>query len=346
MKFARVGPVGAERPAVLEGAQRYRDLSSVIPDVTPEVLSDGSLASLRDVDLATLPLCPAGARIGSPVSRTGKIVCVGLNYSDHALETGQAIPAEPILFLKGGHTLQGPNDSVVLPRHSRKTDWEVELAVIIGRRAAYVAESEALQYVAGYAVFNDLSEREFQLERGGQWDKGKNCETFGPLGPWLVTPEEVPNPQNLHLWLTVGGRVYQDGSTRTMIFGVAFLIHYISQFMPLEPGDVISTGTPAGVGLGQEPPIFLSPGDLIRLGIDGLGEQEQQVVSPCGMHVLNLRPNARPAPATTRADECPAASPHLFSGKPAQTDSLRQSPLPGRLPESTARSHEEAVWNR
>lgn len=279
MKLARIGAAGSERPAVLDGARGYRDLSSVIPDITPEVLSKGSMESLCHIDLATLPLCPAGARIGSPVSRTGKIVCVGLNYSDHALETGQPIPAEPILFLKGGHTLQGPNDPVVLPRRSQKSDWEVELAVIIGRRAAYVAESQALQHVAGYAVFNDLSEREFQLERGGQWDKGKNCATFGPLGPWLVTPEEVPNPQDLRLWLTVGGHRYQDGSTRTMIFGVAFLIHYISQFMPLEPGDVISTGTPPGVGLGQKPPIFLRSGDRIRLGIDGLGEQEQQVVS-------------------------------------------------------------------
>ena len=265
---------------MLDGAQRYRDLSSVIPDITPEVLGNGSLEPLRRLDLATLPLCPAGARIGSPVSRTGKIVCVGLNYSDHARETGQPIPAEPILFLKGGHTLQGPNDRVVLPRRSQKSDWEVELAVIIGRHASYVAEAEALQHVAGYAVFNDLSEREFQLERGGQWDKGKNCATFGPLGPWLVTPEEVPNPQDLNLWLTVGDRRYQDGSTRTMIFGVAFLIHYISQFMPLEPGDIISTGTPPGVGLGQKPPIFLQAGDRIRLGIEGLGEQEQQVVSP------------------------------------------------------------------
>lgn len=308
MKFARVGPVGAERPAVLEGAQRYRDLSSVIPDLTPEVLSDGSLESLHHIDLSTLPLCPMGARIGSPISRTGKIVCVGLNYSDHALETGQAIPAEPILFLKGGHTLQGPNDPIVLPRRSQKTDWEVELAVIIGRRAAYVPESDALQHAAGYAVFNDVSEREFQLERGGQWDKGKNCETFGPLGPWLVTPEEIPNPQNLHLWLTVGGRVYQDGSTHTMVFGVAFLIHYISQFMPLEPGDVISTGTPPGVGLGQKPPVFLCPGDRIRLGIDGLGEQEQQVVSPGKIHGLNLRRDALPVPATPRLPESAARS--------------------------------------
>lgn len=282
MKFARVGPVGAERPAILDHAGHYRDLSGTIGDITPEVLRDGALESLRRIDPSTLPLCSVGARIGSPISGTGKIVCVGLNYSDHALETGQPIPAEPILFLKGGHTLQGPNDPISLPRRSQKSDWEVELAVIIGRRAAYVAEDQALGHVAGYAVFNDLSEREFQLERGGQWDKGKNCETFGPLGPWLVTPEEVPNPQNLRLWLTVGDHLYQDGSTRTMIFGVAFLIHYISQFMPLEPGDVISTGTPPGVGLGQKPPIYLRPGDRIRLGIDGLGEQEQQVVSPSG----------------------------------------------------------------
>ena len=280
MKFARIGPVGAERPAVLDHASHYRDLSAVIGDITPEVLGNGTLESLGRLDVDSLPVCPAGARVGAPISRTGKIVCVGLNYTDHALETGQPIPAEPILFLKGGHTLQGPNDPVVLPRRSQKADWEIELAVIIGRRASYVPEDQALRHVAGYAAFNDLSEREFQLERGGQWDKGKNCETFGPLGPWLVTPEEVPDPQNLRLWLTVGDRRHQNGSTRTMIFGVAFLIHYISQFMPLEPGDVISTGTPPGVGLGYKPPIYLQPGDRIRLGIDGLGEQDQLVVSP------------------------------------------------------------------
>ena len=279
MKLARLGPVGSERPAVLDEAGCYRDISSLITDITPEVLSNESLRSLQRVDLSAYPLCPAKTRLGSPIARTGKIVCVGLNYSDHALETRQAIPAEPILFLKGGHTLQGPNDPIVLPHRSLKTDWEVELAVVIGKRASYVSEEAALQHVAGYAVFNDVSEREFQLDRGGQWDKGKNCETFGPLGPWLVTPDEVPNPQNLHLWLTVDGHRHQDGSTRTMIFGVAFLIHYISQFMPLEPGDVVSTGTPPGVGLGKQPSIFLQAGNRVRLGIDGLGEQEQLVVS-------------------------------------------------------------------
>jgi 2-keto-4-pentenoate hydratase/2-oxohepta-3-ene-1,7-dioic acid hydratase in catechol pathway len=217
--------------------------------------------------------------MGAPVSRVGKIVCVGLNYTDHAAEAGLAIPEEPILFLKASHVVQGPNDEIRIPRGSEKSDWEVELGVVIGRRALYVAEAEALDYVAGYCVCNDVSERAYQMERGGQWDKGKNCDTFGPVGPWLVTTDEVPDPQQLRLWLDVNDRRYQDGTTATMIWGARFLVHYISQFMPLEPGDIISTGTPPGVGMGQKPPVFLRAGDRIRLGIEKLGEQHQQVVT-------------------------------------------------------------------
>lgn len=279
MKFSRVGERGVERPAVMDASGMFRDLSTVLPDFTPESLASGALDRLRGIDVESLPLMPAGQRIGPPLSRVGKIVCVGLNYSDHARETNQPIPAEPILFMKGGHTLQGPDDLVRMPRGSVKSDWEVELAVIIRRHAAYVPESDVAEYIGGYAVFNDLSEREYQLERGGQWDKGKNCATFGPLGPWLVTPDEIPDPQDLRLWLDVNGTRYQDGTTRTMIFNVTFLVHYISQFMPLEPGDVISTGTPPGVGLGQKPPKYLKAGDRIRLGIERLGEQNQRVVA-------------------------------------------------------------------
>jgi 2,4-diketo-3-deoxy-L-fuconate hydrolase len=262
----------------LDANSRVRDLSGVIADVTPEWMASGGIRALRGLDAEALPLVSGDQRIGPPVSHVGKIVCVGLNYSDHAAESGMEMPKEPVLFLKAGHTVQGPNDDVRLPRHSSKSDWEVELGAVIGKRALYVSEADALDYVAGYCVCNDLSEREFQLERGGQWDKGKNCETFGPIGPWLVTTDAVPDVQNLGLWLDVNDRRLQSGTTRTMVFGVRFLVHYISQFMPLEPGDVISTGTPPGVGLGQVPPIYLRPGDQIRLGIDGLGQQNQQVV--------------------------------------------------------------------
>jgi 2,4-diketo-3-deoxy-L-fuconate hydrolase len=277
MKLLRVGPRGAERPAVLDSESRARDISRLVPDFTADWLAAGGVSDLTAIDIDTLPIAAMGQRIGAPISRVGKIVCVGLNYSDHAAETLQEVPKEPVLFLKGGHTVQGPNDDIRLPRGSMKSDWEIELGVIIGRRAMYVAEADALNYIAGYCVCNDVSEREFQLERGGQWDKGKNCDTFGPLGPWLVTADEVADPQKLHLWLDVYGRRYQDGSTTTMVFGVRYLVHYISQFMPLEPGDVISTGTPPGVGLGQRPQVYLRAGDRIRLGIEGLGEQEQYV---------------------------------------------------------------------
>jgi len=279
MKLLRLGARGAERPAVLDSASRPRDLSALCEDISPQWLASGGLDSLRTADIEALPLAAQNQRIGSPLSRVGKIVCVGLNYSDHAAETGQPVPSEPILFIKGGHTVQGPNDDVRLPRQSKKSDWEVELGVVIGRRALNVAESDALHFIAGYCVCNDLSEREFQLERGGQWDKGKNCDTFGPLGPWLVTTDEVPDPQNLSLWLEVNDKRYQHGSSATMVFGALYLVHYVSQFMPLEPGDVISTGTPPGVGLGQKPPVYLKAGDRIRLGIHGLGEQ-QQLVQP------------------------------------------------------------------
>ena len=277
MKLLRVGPRGAEKPALLDSGSRARDISRLVPDFTADWLAGGGIGELSAIDIDTLPLVATGQRIGPPVLRVGKIVCVGLNYSDHAAETHQEVPREPILFLKGGHTVQGPNDDIRLPRGSVKSDWEIELGVVIARRALYVTEADALNYIAGYCVCNDVSEREFQLERGGQWDKGKNCDTFGPLGPWLVTPDEVADPQKLHLWLDVNGRRYQDGSTTTMVFGVRYLVHYISQFMPLEPGDVISTGTPPGVGLGQKPPVYLRSGDTIRLGIEGLGEQHQKV---------------------------------------------------------------------
>ena len=281
MKLLRVGVRGAERPALLDAQSKVRDLSGVIDDVSPEWLADGGMDSLSRIDVAALPILSRAMRIGAPISRVGKIVCVGLNYSDHAAETGLAIPAEPILFLKAGHVVQGPDDEVRIPRGSEKTDWEVELGVVMGRLALYVAEAEALDYVAGYCVCNDVSERAYQMERGGQWDKGKNCDTFGPVGPWLVSASEIADPQRLRLWLDVNDRRHQDGTTATMIFGVRFLVHYISQFMPLEPGDIISTGTPPGVGMGQKPPVFLRPGDRIHLGIEGLGEQRQKVVA-CG----------------------------------------------------------------
>jgi 2-keto-4-pentenoate hydratase/2-oxohepta-3-ene-1,7-dioic acid hydratase in catechol pathway len=278
MRLLRVGERGAERPAVLDAANELRDLRPIVADITPEWLAAGGIAALHGVDFNSLPMLARPARIGPPISRTGKIVCVGLNYRDHAAESGMKVPSEPVLFLKGGHTLQGPGDEVHIPRGSVKTDWEVELGVVIGRRAEYVSEADAFDYVAGYAVCNDLSERSYQLERGGQWDKGKNCSTFLPFGPWLVTRDEVPDPQALDLWLEVNGQRHQSSSTAEMVFGVRHLVHYISQFMPLEAGDIISTGTPAGVGLALKPPTYLKAGDSVRLGISGLGEQAQGVI--------------------------------------------------------------------
>jgi len=278
MKLLRHGPKGDEKPGLLDPEGRIRDLSGHIPDVTSAQLGSETLARLKALDWRTLPAVPAPVRLAPIVADTGKLICVGLNYSDHAAESGMAVPSEPVLFMKATSAIVGANDAVVLPRGSVKSDWEVELGVVIGTRARYVEESEALGYVAGYCVVNDLSEREYQLERGGQWDKGKGCDTFGPVGPWLVTADEVPDPQNLDLWLEVNGKRYQQGSTRTMVFTVAQLVSYISRFMTLHPGDIISTGTPPGVGLGQKPdPVYLKPGDVMRLGIAGLGVQQQTV---------------------------------------------------------------------
>jgi 2-keto-4-pentenoate hydratase/2-oxohepta-3-ene-1,7-dioic acid hydratase in catechol pathway len=277
MKLLRVGPAGQEKPAILDKNGVVRDLSGKVADIAGEALSDAGLARLRALDLSALPAIAGGQRIGPCVAGVGKIICIGLNYSDHAAESGMAVPTEPILFLKASTAICGPNDDVLIPRNSEKTDWEVELGVVIGTTARYVSEAEALNHVAGYCVTNDVSERAFQMERGGQWTKGKSADTFAPLGPWLVTRDEVPDPQNLSMWLEVDGHRYQDGSTRTMVFGVAHLVHYISQFMTLAPGDVISTGTPPGVGLGQKPPLYLRPGQVMKLSVESLGTQEQRV---------------------------------------------------------------------
>jgi 2-keto-4-pentenoate hydratase/2-oxohepta-3-ene-1,7-dioic acid hydratase in catechol pathway len=279
MKLLRYGDPGRERPGLLDADGRIRDLSSVVPDIAGTTLLPENLARLRDTDVSGLPEVPGNSRIGPCVGSVGKIVCVGLNYSDHAAESGLPVPDEPVLFMKATSAICGPYDNVEIPRGSEKTDWEVELGIVIGRPAKYVSQDQALSHVAGYCVVNDVSERTFQIERGGQWDKGKGHDTFGPLGPWLVTTDEVPDPQDLHMWLEVDGKRYQDGSTRTMIFGVAHLVSYISQFMSLQPGDVISTGTPPGVGLGQKPPLYLKPGQTMRLGIAGLGEQRQATVA-------------------------------------------------------------------
>ncbi|MBS0594286.1 MAG: fumarylacetoacetate hydrolase family protein [Proteobacteria bacterium] len=276
MKLMRIGPKGAERPALLDAAGGLRDLSGVLADIGPAALSPAGLERLARVRADDLPLLPA-ARIGVPWSGMGKFVAIGLNYADHAAEAKLPIPKEPIVFLKATSCVVGANDPVVLPQGSVKTDWEVELGVVIGSRARCVAEADALAHVAGYCVVNDVSEREYQLERGGQWDKGKGCDTFGPVGPWLVTADEVPDPQALALRLEVNGVRRQAGSTRSMIFGVAELVSYLSRFMTLEPGDCITTGTPPGVGMGMKPPQFLKPGDVMTLGIEGLGEQRQQV---------------------------------------------------------------------
>ncbi|MFW7342121.1 fumarylacetoacetate hydrolase family protein [Pollutimonas sp. H1-120] len=276
MKLLRYGPIGREKPGCLDRDGKIRDLSGVLPDITAQTLQADQLKSLAATDISSLPVVENPGRLGTPYSGMGKFICVGLNYSDHAAETGADIPKEPILFNKWSAPT-GPNDPVVMPRGSQKTDWEVELGVVIGRKARYVDKARALDFVAGYCVVNDVSEREYQIERGGTWDKGKGCDTFGPVGPWLVTADEVADPQNLAMWLDVNGKRFQDGSTRTMIFDVAHLVHYISQFVTLNPGDLISTGTPPGVGLGQKPPLYLKAGDVMRLGIEGLGEQEQKV---------------------------------------------------------------------
>jgi 2,4-didehydro-3-deoxy-L-rhamnonate hydrolase len=277
MKLMRHGPKGAEKPALVDADGRVRDLSAALPDISAATLAPERLARLLDIDISTLPIVEAPGRIAPPWSGMGKFICVGLNYADHAAESGVPVPAEPVLFMKTTSSLIGCNDPVVMPQGSVKTDWEVELGVVIGSTARYVSEADALSHVAGYCVVNDVSEREYQLERGGQWDKGKGCDTFGPVGPWLVTRDEVSNPQSLDMWLEVNGRRFQNGNTRTMVFGVATLVSYISRFMTLYPGDLISTGTPPGVGLGQKPPLYLKAGDEMRLGIAGLGEQRQRV---------------------------------------------------------------------
>lgn len=283
MKFVRYGMPHQEKPGVFDSDGRIRDLSGTVPDVSGESLSPATLASLKKIDLAKLPVVPndppTEPRLGPCVGRVGKFICIGLNYSDHAAEAGMKVPDEPVIFMKATSAICGPDDDIVIPRGGAKVDWEVELGVVIGTPAKYVSAADAMSYVAGYCVINDLSERAFQLEGTGQWVKGKSADTFGPIGPWLVTADEVPDPQDLKMWLEVDGHRYQNGSTRTMIFGVSQLVSYLSRFMSLHPGDVISTGTPPGVGMGQRPPVYLRGGNRIRLGIAGLGEQNQRVVA-------------------------------------------------------------------
>ncbi|MGR4844860.1 fumarylacetoacetate hydrolase family protein [Rhizobium sp. LARHSG275] len=278
MKLMRVGEAGSEKPALLDADGKIRDLSGHVADIGGEAITPAGLAKIAAIDPKSLPEIAPG-RIGACVAGTGKFICIGLNYSDHAAETGATVPSEPIIFMKATSAIVGPNDNVVIPRGSEKTDWEVELGVVIGKTAKYVTEAEALDYVAGYCVSNDVSERAFQTERSGQWTKGKSCDTFGPIGPWLVTKDEIPEPQNLGMWLTVNGQKMQNGSSKTMVYGVAFLVSYLSQFMSLHPGDVISTGTPPGVGMGLKPPRYLKNGDVVELEIEGLGTQKQTFVA-------------------------------------------------------------------
>jgi 2,4-diketo-3-deoxy-L-fuconate hydrolase len=279
MKLLRYGPPGQEKPGMLDAQGKIRDLSQVCHDIAGATLLPDGLARLAKVDPATLPLVPGSPRMGACVAGIGKFMCIGLNYADHAAESGAAVPPEPVLFLKANSAVCGPDDAVIIPRGSKKTDWEVELGVVIGKPGKYIAEKDALDHVAGYCVINDVSEREYQIERSGQWDKGKGCDTFGPTGPWLVTKDEVPDPQNLKMWLEVDGKRFQDGSTKTMVYGVKFLVAYLSQFFTLHPGDVISTGTPPGVGLGQKPPLFLKAGQTMKVGIEGLGVQTQRTIA-------------------------------------------------------------------
>ena len=276
MKLLRYCQIGSEKPGLLDENGVIRDLSEHVNDISAETLLPENIEKLKIIDYKTLPEVSSEVRLGPCVGQIGNFICIGLNYSDHAKESGMEVPSEPVIFSKITSSICGPNDDVIIPRNAVKTDWEVELGVVIGKTAKYVDEASALEHIAGYCVINDLSEREFQLERSGQWIKGKSCDTFGPIGPWLVTPDEVGDPQNLDLWLDVDGKRYQDGSTRTMIFGVAYLIHYLSQYFTLQPGDVISTGTPPGVGLGQKPnPIYLHSGQKMHLGIEKLGVQNQ-----------------------------------------------------------------------
>jgi ureidoglycolate lyase len=283
MKLLRVGAKGLEKPAILHTDGTYRDLSAIVPELRGLVLTPEGLSRIRAVDPASLPILDRNQRIGPCVDRVGKFICVGLNYADHAAESGMQVPPEPVLFMKATSAIIGPNDDVIVPKNSTKCDWEVELGIVIGKEARYVEEADSIDHIAGYCVVNDLSERAFQQERSGQWTKGKSADTFGPIGPWLVTPDEIPDPQNLSMFLEVNGHRYQNGSTRTMVYGVRFLVSYISQFMSLQPGDIISTGTPPGVGQGIKPnPIFLHGGETLHLGIDGLGEQRQNVKAYAG----------------------------------------------------------------
>lgn len=278
MKLLRYGPIGHEKPGMLDADGAIRDLSGVVGDIAGAALTPEGIAALAAVDPMTLPLVDGTPRYGACVGAVGKFICIGLNYSDHAAESGMDVPKEPVIFNKWTSAICGPDDAVEMPRGSTKLDWEVELGVVIGKPGRYIDEADAMAHVAGYCVINDVSEREYQLERGGTWDKGKGCDTFGPIGPWLVTADEVPDPQALRLWLEVDGHKYQDGTTATMVFGVAEIVSYLSRFMSLQSGDVISTGTPPGVGLGQKPPKYLAVGNVMRLGIEGLGEQTQRVV--------------------------------------------------------------------
>jgi 2,4-didehydro-3-deoxy-L-rhamnonate hydrolase len=278
MKLLRYGPIGKEKPGILDAEGKIRDLSAVIPELDGSAISPAGLAKLRKVKIDKLPLVRGNPRIGSCVANPQKFIAIGLNYSDHAAESGLTVPPEPIIFTKHVSCLSGPNDTVTIPPKSKKSDWEVELGVIIGTKAKNIKKKDALKHVAGYCTINDLSERAFQIERSGQWTKGKSYDTFGPVGPWLVTADEVKNPQNLHLWLELNGKRVQDGNTKTMVYGVAYIVAYLSEFFTLMPGDIITTGTPPGVGMGMKPQRFLKPGDKMRVGIDGLGVQEQIVV--------------------------------------------------------------------
>jgi 2-keto-4-pentenoate hydratase/2-oxohepta-3-ene-1,7-dioic acid hydratase in catechol pathway len=279
MKLLRFGAEGAEKPGLLDKDGQIRDLSGIVDDIAGATLSDAGLAAIATTDPSTLPVVPGDTRLGPCVAGTGKFICIGLNYADHAAESGLDVPPEPVMFMKATSAICGPNDPIIIPRGSEKTDWEVELAVVVGRRAKYVSEAEALDYVAGYTVTNDVSERAFQIERAGQWTKGKSCDNYGQIGPWLVTRDEITDPQKLPMWLTVNGKQMQDGSTSTMVYGVAHLVSYLSQFMSLLPGDIISTGTPPGVGMGQKPQQYLRPGDVVELGIEGLGQQKQTAIA-------------------------------------------------------------------
>lgn len=278
MKLLRYGPPGSEKSAILDRDGVIRDVSGEVADIAGSALSPATLTRLASLDLASLPVLASGQRIGACVGQVGKFICIGLNYADHAAETGKSVPSEPVVFLKATSAICGPDDDYEIPRGSEKTDWEVELGIVIGTRAKYVAEADALDHVAGYCTINDGSERAFQSERQGQWTKGKSHDSFGPIGPWLVTRDEIADPQNLKLWCEVDGHRYQDGSTSTMVYGVGFLVSYLSQFMTLEPGDIIATGTPPGVGLGQKPPVFLKPGQTVQLGVEGLGIQTHRTV--------------------------------------------------------------------